>query len=217
MTNETKILAGLGILTIVLVVIGAILLGNSSNSSPSQEPTQKADSNILVRPDSTKISISSAKATLVEFADFQCPACAAAHPVVKQILEEGKVNFVYRHFPLPQHKNAKPAALAAEAAGLQGKFWEMYDKLYANQSSWSESNNAFDIFTSFAKELELNVDQFKKDIQNSKLADKIQQDENDANTLGVNSTPTFFLNNQKMEIKRGFLELKQQVDQIIKK
>lgn len=218
MTNETKILAGFGILTVILVIGGAILLGNSSSSQSSQEPTQKADSNILIRPNSTQISTSSAKATLVEFADFQCPACATAHPTVKQILKEnkGKVNFVYRHFPLPQHKNARISAQAAEAAGIQGKFWEMYDKLYENQSSWSESNSALDIFTDYAKDLELDIDQFKKDIENNELADKIQKDANDGNTLGVNSTPTFFLNNQKVENLANFGDLKTQVESEIK-
>ena len=80
----------------------------------------------------------SAPVVLVEYSDFQCPACAASAPLVKQLTEEfgNKIAFVYRHFPLPQHKNAYPAAQAAEAAGKQGKFWEMADLIFANQTKW---------------------------------------------------------------------------------
>lgn len=111
---------------------------NLSLSSDSSKP--KADLKLLIRPNSNKISTPSAKVTLVEFSDLQCPACAQAHPVVKQILEEnkGNINFVYRHFPLSQHKNARIAAEAAEAAGEQGKFFEMVSKLFENQNKWSE-------------------------------------------------------------------------------
>src|SRR5581483_190972 len=106
-----------------------------------------SDSTVLTRNANHKITSTNTKVTIIEFADFQCPACGQAHPALKQILEEykGKVTFIYRHFPLPQHQNAILAAKASEAAGEQGKFWEMHDMLYEKQNEWSESNNAEEI------------------------------------------------------------------------
>src|SRR6478609_1380375 len=119
MNQEAKIITIIGVITLVLLVGGIFLLGKSSTTSST-----KADPAVLVKNDSHKISSDSAKLTVVEFGDYQCPACAMAQPTVKQLLStySGRVNFVFRHFPLPQHSNAIPAAMAAEAAGTQGKY-----------------------------------------------------------------------------------------------
>lgn len=195
MKSEIKALIGISVITILIIAVAAFLLGKS----PQQSILGQADSALLIRNNSNKIFSSSAELTLVEFGDYQCPACGAAHPVVKQILEKDKdkVTFVFRSFPLTQHKNARIAAQTAEAAGEQGKYWEMHDKLYENQSDWGNNDNALEIFTNYAKDMGLDIEKFKKTIAENKYADKIAQDQSDGMALGVNSTPTFFINNQK--------------------
>lgn len=135
--------------------------------------------------------------TLVEYGDFQCPACAAYFPVVEQVVNKYSedITFQFRHFPLVSiHPNAFAASRAAEAASKQGKFWEMYDKLYANQQDWSNNSNPMSIFETYAKQLGLNEDQFKKDFASSAVNNAIKADEAEGKKLGVQATPTFVLN-----------------------
>lgn len=142
-----------------------------------------------------------AKVTLVEYADFECPACAAYQSVLKDVKETFKddFRFVYRHFPLPMHRNAVAASLAAEAAGKQGKFWEMYDLLYKKQKEWG-SKTAEDrgMFEKYATELSLNLDQFKTDMTSDELRDKVEAQKSSGEDLNVRGTPTFFLNGEQI-------------------
>ena len=117
---------------------------------------------------------------------------------------DGKFTFVYRHFPLAQHKNSNVAARASEAADKQGKFWEMYSLLFDRQDDWAEKGNAGDMFADYAKELGLNVDQFKTDIESQEVKDKVNADYSSGVKNGVNSTPTFFFNGSKMENVRSY-------------
>ena len=147
-----------------------------------------------------------ASVTLIEYADFQCPACASYAPVVKQLGETfaDDVRIVFRHFPLSQHRNAVPAALAAEAAGAQGKFWEMYDLLFANQNDWSSAGLPQDLFPSYAGELGLDVDQFNEDYKNRVGEDHINRDLASASALNLPGTPSFFLDGKKIDAPRSF-------------
>lgn len=195
MKGETKLFLGIIIGTIAIVGVGIAFL-----SRPAV--IQKVDPSLLIRANSNKISTSSATVTLVEFSDFQCPACSAYYLMVKQVLKDFKndITFVYRNFPLTDlHPNAQMAAYAAEAAGMQGKYWEMHDVLFAKQGEWATNKSARDMFVQYAQTLELNVDQFKQDIESDAVKKKVADDVNDGNVLGVNATPTFFLNNQKIE------------------
>src|SRR5690606_40079899 len=135
MDNNFKILIGSVIATIVIIVV-AVFLFSSNGDTPTTADAAPIDSQILVRDNgyNTK-GPSDAQVTLVEFADFQCPGCKATTGVLKAISQKypTQVRIVYRHFPLPQHPLAQPAAAAAEAAGAQGKFWEMHDLIFANQ------------------------------------------------------------------------------------
>lgn len=214
MTQEIKILSVIGVATIAIVAGGIFFLGGTSKSAPAQVEGVKADANLLVKADSFKIATDSAKVTVVEFADFQCPACGAVYPTVKKIEGEyqGRVNFVFRHFPLPQHKNGMSAALAAEAAGEQGKFWGMYDKLFENQDKWSENNNVLDDFVSYAGDLGLDKDKFKAAVENKNFAAKIKRDQDDGFALGVNSTPTFFINGEKNPGALSYSDFKSKID-----
>lgn len=207
MTQEVKIIFGISLATVVILMGGVFFLNKSGQSKAD---SILIDSSILTRNKNHKITSDTAKITIVEFADFQCPACARTYPVIKQILEEykGKVTFINRHFPLPQHKNAILAAKAAEAAGGQGKFWEMHNKLYENQTQWSESNNPLEIFMTYAKELELDTEKFKQAVESNTYDSVIQEDKNDGVRLGVNFTPTLFISNKKIEVELTYQNLK---------
>lgn len=139
--------------------------------------------------------------TLIEYGDFQCPACAAYHPLVKKMLEENgqEFRFVYRHFPLRQHAQAKDAAYAVEAAGRQGKFWEIYDMVYTHQNDWAGKTNAKDIFSGYANSLGLNMEQFNQDRGSSEVKDRVEKDTQDGLKAGLNSTPSFFVNGKKIQ------------------
>ncbi len=142
--------------------------------------------------------------TLIEYSDFQCPACGAYYPLVKQLVKDfPNLAVVYRHFPLQQHGNARIAAQAAEAAGMQGKFWEMHDLLFDGQRFWSEEKNAKDIFNTYAEKLGLNLEKFKADFDSSEVKNNIEADVQ-SGTAQIDGTPTFFLNNQKIQNPQSY-------------
>lgn len=195
MKGETKLFLGIIIGTIVIVGIGIAMLSRPAS-------IKKADPALLIHADSNKISTPSATVTLIEFSDFQCPACGAYYPVVTQVLKDFKkdITFVYRNFPLTElHPNAQMAAQAAEAAGVQGKYWEMHDLLFTKQKDWSESTSPRDIFAGYADTLGMNSDQFKKDIDSDVVKKRVTQDITDGQTLGITGTPTFYLDGVKIE------------------
>ncbi len=150
------------------------------------------------------------KITLVEYSDFQCPACGTYHPVIEKVFEEYKdrMTFTYRHFPLPQHKNALAASYAAEAAGNQGKFWEMHTMIFEHQSEWSEEINAEKIFEGYAKDIDLDISLFKADAKSVATKNNVSHNRETGLKAGVNSTPSFYLNGKRMQNPRGYEEFK---------
>lgn len=132
---------------------------------------------------------------IVEYSDFQCPACASRYPIIKEFLASStNVKFVYRHFPLTSiHFNAKKAAIAAEAAGLQGKFWEMHDKLFDNQDDWSSMVNPTGKFVGYAKEIGLDTVKFESDLASGDLRLRVDRDMESGTQNKIGSTPTFFV------------------------
>ncbi|HSX34359.1 MAG TPA: thioredoxin domain-containing protein [Candidatus Saccharimonadales bacterium] len=184
------------IIAVIVIVFGGILLFNDKDAgAPSGNNSAKPTEHIEGEGKSGL--------TLVEYGDYQCPFCGQFYPAVKQVQAKYKdqVKFQFRNLPLLQiHKNAFSAARAAEAAGLQGKFWEMHDILYENQSAWSENSNAQAIFESYASSLGLKAAQFKNDMASSKVNDMINADVSAFNKTGVEkSTPTFFLNGKRVQ------------------
>jgi protein-disulfide isomerase len=140
---------------------------------------------------------------LIEYGDFQCPGCSSAFPTIEKVVQkyEKKIGFVFRNFPLTGiQPTARAAAAAAEAAGQQDKFWEMYRLLYENQNSWSNlgTNERTDYFVSLAEQLELNKDTFLTDLSANAVSQKINFDLAVGKKAGVDATPTFFLNGQKL-------------------
>lgn len=147
------------------------------------------------------------KVTLIEYGDFQCPPCASIHPTIKTVIEEYKdqIQFVFRNFPITtSHPNAKAAAGTAEAAGLQGKYWEMHDKIFESQSAWSNlgGTERTDFFAGYAKDLGLDIDKFDSDLSGTtnsvSVNEKINFDYALGKKAGVDATPTFYLNGVKL-------------------
>jgi len=222
MRKEGIILAGIGVITLLIVVGAAFFLSGPATPNTLEGEGKVNDSALLLGPEQERDvqGSSSAKVTIVEFGDYQCPACGAAHPTLKQVLSEykDKVYFVFRNFPLPMHPNAPLAAQAAYAAGLQGKFWEMHDKLYESQDEWSEKSGgpAKETILAYAKELELDMTKFNDDLTKNAGSAKIQKDQNDGYQLGVNSTPTFYINGTKFSAVMTYDQLKKEIDDRLK-
>src|SRR3989344_1274478 len=166
-TMWTGIFAGLG-LTLYLMILFV------NRPLPETKLTTEISANDHIKGNSAALI------TLVEYSDFQCPACASYFPLVKKLLEENsdKIRFVYRHFPLPQHQNARLAASAAEAAGLQNKFWENHDLIFENQFRWEKLSNAkaSEEFTGYATQLGVNLQKFAEDLNSEELKTKVEND-----------------------------------------
>src|SRR5437764_12406761 len=144
-----------------------------------------------------------APVTLEEYGDFQCPPCGMFATFVGQLEKEydSRLRVVFRNFPLGVHEHAREAALAAEAAGLQGHFWEMHDVLYREQAAWSKAPNTRELFESYAGTIGLNVDQFKKDMDGEQAKARVDADKARAESLGINLTPTLYINGQPVDPK----------------
>lgn len=203
-----------GAVTIFSLIIWGLILATN-------KPISQTSSNNLpsLRESDITIGKPSAKVVLTEYADFQCPACANQHPIVKQVLSEykDKILYIYRNFPLPQHQNAESAAYAAYAAHKQGKFAEMEDLLYENQSLWSEEQNAQDVFRQYAEKIGLDMTKYDQDVSSSETKEFIENQKLEAQTLGINSTPTFFINKEQLQNIQGFDSFKQAIEDALSK
>ena len=162
------------------------------------------DQAISGNPDAEKMHIRGnpeAPVTIEEFGDFQCPPCSTMAPYLDERVNEFKprVRLVFRNFPLSAaHKHAQEAALAAEAAGMQGKFWEMHDVLYREQSTWTKADNSHELFEAYAGTIGLNVAEFNKDMESEKVKERVDSDHARGVSLGIKMTPTVFINNQEL-------------------
>lgn len=215
MNKDAKILLGVAL---VAIVGGILLWAMQPKALPVTDPV---DGSLLIREGSHSTGKIDAKVQIVEFGDYQCPACAAVHPIIKRVLEEYKdnseVTFVFRNFPLSIHPNARISAQAAESAGSQGKFWEMHDMIYENQGEWSDVKNPIDIFVGYAEKIGLDTDKFKTEVKNSQYSAIISADYKDGEELGVDSTPTFFVNGVKFGNGVSSYEaFKTKIDELLK-
>ncbi len=214
MTKEVRQLGLIGL--VIVLVVGVV--GGVAWYKQSSAPT---DTEALLSADSYSTGPADAAVTLIEFGDFQCPACGQAEPIVEQIRQEyadKSFRFVFRNFPLTIHPNAPVAANAAEAAGAQGKYWEMHDALYTNQTAWSNVSDPTSQFVQYAKEAGVkDLNKFENEVKASAYTTKIRADQKDGATLGVNVTPTFYLNGQKMEGTQSYDTLKQKIDELLAK
>lgn len=203
-------------ISVVMVLAAAAALLVAANVAGDDTPaastgTERSDR--LVRPDSQRLSeASDGKVTFVEFLDFECEACGAAYPAIEELRDQygDQITFVVRYFPL--HGNSEAAARAAEAAAEQGKFEEMYDLLFQNQAQWSHSESSKEeVFFEYAEQLDLDMDEFRSVYDDAATLEKIRQDKEDGQAVGVTGTPTFFLNGDEVEAS-SFAELLAQID-----
>ena len=213
------------IISIVAIAIISAFFGGYFVGANSVEPEQifirsseevlgTTQSKQIPQPQTISVSIDddpmignpNAPITIIEFSDFQCPFCNRFHsetfPLIQtNYIDMGKVNFVYRDFPITSiHPNAIPAALAAECADEQGKFWEYHDKIFENQGVWNkmEITNSIILFKEFASKLNLNQDQFNSCLDSGKYIEEVNNDLNDGRDYGVTGTPGFFIGNDKL-------------------
>ncbi len=198
-------------------------LGRQSMQEQQQtyfaEIRKNADIQMLIQEPKVTVALSgnepfaggaNAKVVIHEFSDFECPFCSRGKAVVDQIKQAygDKVKVVFRHFPLDFHPKAQPAAIASTCAHKQGKFWEMHDKMFDNQKQLNAAN-----YTAWAKELGLNEADFKKCQDDPATKKTLDEDLKVAEGLGVNSTPTFFVNGRKVAGALPFDQFKAMIDQ----
>lgn len=188
LSGESKLFIGIFLVTIVIIGVAVFFFSRPAATYSKEE---LLPSSIVTKGNSQ------AKVYLVEFSDFQCPACGSYKPTIDKIIEENKdkMLFGYRHFPLSQHQFAVPAAYASEAAAEQGKFWDMYDFLFANQENLSN-----DKIKEGAQKIGLDMNKFEEGLKSESIQNKVAKDMTDGNKFGVDATPTFFLNGTKLDL-----------------
>ncbi|MEK7594287.1 MAG: thioredoxin domain-containing protein [Patescibacteria group bacterium] len=194
----------LGVLIAIILAFVGIFVVTSSNSDSKSGSSKASGASVS----QNVIGAGTTGVTLVEYGDYQCPYCQQYYPTVKQVQAEfgDKIKFQFSNFPLSNiHKNAFAASRAAQAAALQGKFWEMHDALYESndpngQSGWVAANDPNTFFDQFAKQIGLNVAKYKTDFASSAVNDTINADIAAGTKLNVTGTPAFFINGKKTEI-----------------
>ncbi len=188
-----KLLSRFG-LYFVVPVLTLIVVYTLMNQAPTYSPIEVAD-NDHVRGDRD------APVTIVVYADFQCPACATEHDAMMRLWPEinDDAHLIFRHFPITTtHPNSWTASLYAEAAGRQGRFWEMHDALFQTQQIWSPLRSVEAEFDSYALELNIDIDRLHADMQDESLIEKIRADQRGGNTAGVRGTPAVFIEGRQL-------------------
>jgi protein-disulfide isomerase len=194
MKKEVKIL-----LASVVVIVVCVLALVWKNQKQTDVVTSNLPEN-LTREFNHKMGPDNAKVKIVEFYDPECEACSAFFPYVKDVMKEyeGKIQLIVRY--ALYHGNSTQAAKAIEAAGKQGKYWEYQELMFLNQGQWTHRNSTpWDLFERYAADLELNMEQFKMDINEQSFVSNFAIDIADGKNLGVQGTPTIFINGVKME------------------
>ena len=215
MDTQKRIVIWTAVVLVLLVTVIGIWKGSSISTAgtPRVIDTQ---SEAVLPTDWTKGS-GTPKVTLVEYSDFQCPACGYYYPIIEEVFAKNtnELAFTYRHFPLPQHKNALAAAYATEAAGAQGKFWEMHQMIFDNQVEWSESYTAEAIFEGYATKLKLDMANYKATRDSQATKDNVAHDIETGKASGVSSTPSFYINGKKIMNPRSSVELNALIEDAI--
>lgn len=209
MANKKIIIWAIVIIGIVGLMIGLAYLGTKQNTIVEAKLT------VPVSDDDISVGDKDAKVVLVEYGDFQCPACAQYVPIVERLRSEyaDSMLFVFRHYPIRRiHPNAQLAAQSAQAASMQGKFLEYHDMLYEKQNDWSGVSNASDIFRQYAMSLNLDLVRFDADQKSEATLKKIQSDIDGGDESGVQGTPTFFLNGERVEPQGNYERFKQLIE-----
>ena len=196
---------------IIIGVVALTTLAGSPLLCQTMQPhrlTISADKTMSGRSTTKSVHIRGnpdASVTLEEFGDFECPSCKNVATFLDRVIKEyhPHVREIFRNFPLAMHQHAREAALAAEAAGLQGRFWEMHDMLFREQAVWSSATDAEMLFDTYAETLGLDLNQFRKDLKSDKVRERIESDQARAKSLGVRVAPTLFIDKRVVETKDG--------------
>ena len=216
--NSSLPLVIIGLVLIAAIGGGWWLYANSKSPATSKSNTNSAkktpDAQAALalyqsapagaRPPNT-LGVPTAAVTVEEFADYQCPTCATVHTKMKEInsLYSGRIKFVFRSYPLTQiHKNAYDAATAAEAAGLQGRYWAMQDQLFTNQQAWSNSSEARKIFEEYAQKIGLDAAKFQTDMLGMQTKSRVDADLERGRALAISGTPTVYINGNKLAFEQ---------------
>ncbi len=173
----------------------------NTNATPGKSEKEVYESGLTGANPPNMLGSPTAAVTVEEFADYQCPTCGTVHPKMKELTGDygNKIKFIYRSFPLTQiHKNSYDAAVAAEAAGLQGKFWAMQDQLFTNRTEWENSNDARKFFDGYAQKLGMDVPKFQNDMLGLAAKSRVDEDMKRGRSLGINGTPTIYINGRKL-------------------
>ena len=209
---STNLKVTLGVIAAAVVAVVAVVVANRGGGSA---PVVASDA--LVRVDSHRLSTASdGKTTVVEFLDFECEACGAAYPGVEKIRAEygDRINYVVRYFPIASHPNAYNAAHAAEAAARQGKFEQMYNKLFDNQTAWGHQQQPQTaVFEGYAQEIGLDLATFRADVASPEVAARVEADAVDGQSIGVRGTPTFFIDGETFTDAPTYDALKAAIDE----
>ena len=205
----------IGAVAFIGIIVAAVIFATPPKNPSANDNQAASISNVLLQSgtaDAWTKGNPDAKVRLVEYSDFQCPACGAYYPIVKQIVAEfgDRISLTYRHFPLRNvHESADLAARAAEAAGDPGKIWALHDMLFVNQTRWTFIPGvAGSAIEGYAKSLGLDIDTFKKDLNSGDTRDKVERDYQSGVAAGVNHTPTFFINGKEIPNPRSYDEFK---------
>lgn len=195
----------------VLIGISAVvfIIAKLSTKPPGTTVTVMP-THIEITPEDWVKGQDGSKLVLVEYSDFQCPACGAYYPILKRLHQEfgDRIRFAYRHFPLKQHPHAELAARAAEAAGRQGKFWEMHDLIFEGQATWTDQSHPEETFIRYARRLGLDIERFRADLDSGEVQKAIEKSQESGNRAGIEGTPTFFLNGVMIQNPRGYDEFR---------
>lgn len=205
----------IGWAVVLLVVAGGIALAVSSNNQRQEATVAELE----IRADDHVQGNESAPVTMIEYSDFQCPACAQYEQILAEVKQQrgDKIKFVYRHFPLETiHPNAVAAGIASEAASLQGKFWEMHALLFANQTAWQNLGNPTDAFVAYAEQLDLDIEKFKADLEDESLEARVRRDLAGGESMGVDSTPTFYINGEQVRAGSLTADIVRMIDKYAK-
>ena len=217
-TRTGRALLTAAAIAVIAVVSAFLLMSRTADEKPSEAQADAGPAQV-VRENSHRLNdVPDAKVTFVEFLDFECEGCRAAYPVVEQLRGEygDRVEFVLRYFPLSGHFNAERAARAVEAAAQQGQLEAMYHKMYETQPEWGEQRTpADDVFRGFATELGLDMTAFDAAYDDPATLQRIRLDLDDGEALGVQGTPTFFINGDQVRL-RGPDDLRNAIEDALK-
>lgn len=204
----------------ILLIAGIAAIGYQVMKPPAQTVFEMDSTVTLVANQGHVIGSDSALVEVVEFADFECPACGnfatLTEPDVRaRLVNTGRVRFRFMDFPLEGHRNTRAAHMAAWCASDQGKFWEMHDMIFATQDRWSTyaTNRPLPVFESLAQQIGLNVPQYQECMSSRKFLGQIQSNLDEGLRRGVNSTPTFFIGNRKVATNISYDQFRQHVDE----